>query len=58
MTKATDSSQLSFTFRRCFTINEFERLSRMTNRVKAEYPTDTRILLIEIVEESKPTMSM
>lgn len=51
MIKATDSNQLPFTFRRCFTINEFDRLSRMTNRIKAEYPEGTRILLIQMGDD-------
>lgn len=32
-------------------MNKFERLSRMANRVKAEYPEGTRILLIEMGDD-------
>lgn len=46
MTKATDSSQLSFTFRRYFTINEFLRLEREAKIYKERYPNGTRIELL------------
>ena len=32
-------------------MNDFERLSRMANRVKAEYPEGTRILLMEMGDD-------
>lgn len=32
-------------------MNNFERLSRMANRIKAEYPEGTRILLIEMGDD-------
>lgn len=32
-------------------MNEFERLSRMANHIKAEYPEGTRILLIEMGDD-------
>lgn len=35
-------------------MNEFERLSRMANRIKAEYPEGTRILLIEMGDDPRP----
>lgn len=35
-------------------MNDFERLSRMANRIKAEYPEGTRILLIEMGDDPRP----
>lgn len=32
-------------------MNDFERLSRMANRIKAEYPEGTRILLIKMGDD-------
>jgi len=46
--KATDSSQLPFTFRRCFTINEFLRLEKEAKIYKERYPKGTRIELLSM----------
>ncbi|MFR5032998.1 MAG: DUF4314 domain-containing protein [Eubacterium sp.] len=46
--KATDSSQLPFAFRRCFTINEFLRLERAAKMYKERYPKGTRIELLSM----------
>lgn len=32
-------------------MNDFERLSRIANKIKAEYPEGTRILLIEMGDD-------
>lgn len=48
MIEATDSSQLPFAFRRCFTINEFLRLEREAKIYKERYPKGTRIELLSM----------
>ncbi len=35
-------------------MNEFERLSRLANHLKAKYPKGTRILLIEMGNDPRP----
>lgn len=48
MIKATDSIQLPFAFRRCFTINEFLRLEKEAKIYKERYPKGTRIELLSM----------
>jgi len=35
-------------------MNDFERMSRTANRIKAEYPKGTRIMLIEMGDDPRP----